>query len=74
MIEKDNEQLDLVDEMNWEDSDKVEKISLEEAGLEEENDHVHGVFHSNEGSLYNYLAWYYDDGSSIGCEFDGTLY
>lgn len=26
--------LDLVDEMNWEDSDKVEFISLEEAGLE----------------------------------------
>ena len=27
-------QLDLVDEMNWEDSPKVEKITLEEAGLE----------------------------------------
>ena len=26
--------LDLVDEMNWEDSDKVEFITLEEAGLE----------------------------------------
>lgn len=27
-------QLDLVDEMQWEDSEKVEFISLEEAGLE----------------------------------------
>ena len=29
-----NEYLDLVDEMEWEDSDKVEFITLEEAGLE----------------------------------------
>ena len=29
-----NECLDLVDEMEWEDSDKVEFITLEEAGLE----------------------------------------
>ena len=29
------ERIDLVDEMNWEDSDKVEIISLEEAGFEE---------------------------------------
>jgi hypothetical protein len=27
--------LDLVDEMNWEDCSKVEKITLEEAKLEE---------------------------------------
>lgn len=27
--------LDLVDEMAWEDSDKVEFISLEDAGLED---------------------------------------
>jgi hypothetical protein len=26
--------LDLVDEMEWEDSDKVEFLTLEEAGLE----------------------------------------
>jgi hypothetical protein len=26
--------LDLVDEMTWEDSDKVEFVSLEDAGLE----------------------------------------
>lgn len=29
-----NDYLDLVDEMQWEDSDKVEFITLEEAGLE----------------------------------------
>lgn len=29
-----NEYLDLVDQMEWEDSDKVEFITLEEAGLE----------------------------------------
>lgn len=29
------EELDLVDEMQWEDSDKVEFLTLEEAGLEE---------------------------------------
>lgn len=35
------ENLDLVDEMQWEDSDKVEFISLEEAGLENrDNDNV----------------------------------
>jgi hypothetical protein len=28
------EQLDLVDEMHWEDSDKIEFVSLEDAGLE----------------------------------------
>ena len=29
------EYLDLVDEMAWEDNDKVEFITLEEAGLED---------------------------------------
>lgn len=29
-----NGELDLVDEMEWEDSDKIEFISLEAAGLE----------------------------------------
>lgn len=29
-----NNHLDLVDEMQWEDSDKIEFISLEAAGLE----------------------------------------
>lgn len=63
-------QLDLVDEMEWEDCDKVEKITLEEAGLEETNDHVHGVYHSSAGSIYSYLAWYYDKDNNESCEFD----
>ena len=29
------DELDLVDEMAWEDSDKVEFLTLEDAGLEE---------------------------------------
>lgn len=33
-----NEPLDLVDEMEWENSDKVEFISLEDAGLENADD------------------------------------
>ncbi len=28
------EEFDLVDEMQWEDSDKIEFVSLEDAGLE----------------------------------------
>lgn len=63
----DKETFDLVDEMNWEDSDKVQRLTLEEAGLEEENDHVHGQFHSNLGSIYSYLDWFYDGAES---EFD----
>ena len=31
------EELDLVDEMQWEDCEKVKFISLEEAGLENED-------------------------------------
>jgi hypothetical protein len=55
--------LDLVDEMNWEDSDKVEKLSLEEAGLEElnPNDTVFAA------GIYSYLDWFYDGEMS---EFD----
>lgn len=58
------ENLDLVDEMNWEDCEKVEKISLEQAGLEEE------VLDDQEGSsqrnkvfsngIYSYTDWFYD--------------
>lgn len=60
------EELDLVDQMNWEDSDKVEMISLEEAGLEEapllEETHRCGyVFRSG---IVTYLDWFYDGDSS----------
>jgi len=55
-------QLDLVDEMNWEDSGKVEMISLEDAGLEEsalvEETHIHG--HVFRNGIHAYLDWFYD--------------
>jgi len=55
-------QLDLVDEMSWEDCDKVELIGLDEAGLEEPaletESHLHGrMFHSG---IHAYLNWFYD--------------
>lgn len=47
------EELDLVDEMNWEDSPKVEWLTLEEAGLEQvERDGVCGA----------QLAYYLEEG------------
>lgn len=54
--------LDLVDEMNWEDSDKVIVVSLDEAGLEEPaletESHLHGrMFYSG---IHAYLDWFYD--------------
>jgi hypothetical protein len=64
-MSKRNEQeiLDLVDEMDWEDSDKVEKVTLEEAGLEEWNE-TDNVFAAG---IYAYLNWFYDGEMS---EFD----
>ena len=54
--------LDLVDEMNWENSDKVESISLEEAGLEEaalaEETHLHG--HVFRNGIHAYLDWFFE--------------
>jgi hypothetical protein len=54
--------LDLIDEMQWEDSDKVNKISLLEAGFEElpleEETHLHGKVFRN--GIYAYLNWFYD--------------
>jgi hypothetical protein len=53
---------DLVDEMNWEDSDLVERISLEEAGVEEaslvEETHLHGVVFRS--GIHSYLDWFYE--------------
>jgi hypothetical protein len=69
-LENSIETFDLVDEMNWEDSDKVEKISLEEAGLEEEllTSEIEAksgtIFHQG---LLTYLDWFYDGEQS---EFD----
>ena len=52
--------LDLVQEMEWEDH--VEFVSLEEAGLEDNNDDepVHGQYLSVEGSIYSYTTWFHD--------------
>ena len=61
------EELDLVDEMNWEDSDKIDRISLESAGLEEEpfTDEIEAksgtVFRQG---ILTYLDWFYDGSSS----------
>jgi hypothetical protein len=57
-------QLDLVDEMQWEDV--VEFETLEEAGLEEStlDEPVHGQYLSCEGSIYSYTDWFYDNDSS----------
>jgi hypothetical protein len=49
--------IDLVDEMEWEDSDKIEKVTLEEAGLEERAQHSDECF--KEGIL-DYMQWFYD--------------
>lgn len=55
--------LDLVDEMQWEDI--VEFLSLEEAGFEEvDNTPLHGIYYSNEGSIYSYTEWFYDGDES----------
>lgn len=60
--------MDLVDEMQWEDVIPAEcMVSLVGAGLEEDDEHAHGIFHSNEGSIYSYTAWFYDgDESAFG--------
>jgi hypothetical protein len=55
--------LDLVDEMNWEDSDKVERFTLEEASLEESNP-MDVAFSC---SILAYCDWFYDGEQS---EFD----
>ena len=51
-------QLDLVDEMQWEDV--VEFDSLEEVGLEEENETDNSFKHG----ILSYLNWFYDGESS----------
>ena len=55
--------LDLVDEMNWEESDKEERLTLEEASLEESNP-MDAAFAC---SILAYCDWFYDGEQS---EFD----
>lgn len=58
-------ELDLVDEMEWEDSDKIEFVSLEEAGLEESHaEPVFGLEGSTFSSVYEYAEWFYDNDQS----------
>ena len=51
-----DEVLDLVDEMQWEDSPKVEKVTIEEAGFEESNHTIERYQYS----VYEYMEWFYD--------------
>jgi hypothetical protein len=62
MSVRNESELDLVDEMQWEDSDKVEFITLEEAGLENENSPTDECFKS---SICSYLEWFYDGDSGL---------
>jgi hypothetical protein len=48
--------IDLVDEMDWEDSENVSKLTIEEALFEEPNP-FDNCFKS---SIYTYLNWFYD--------------
>jgi len=58
-------EFDLVDEMQWEDvaAERGLMLTLEEAGLEESNDDepLHGIHHSNDGSIYGYTDWFYEE-------------
>ena len=57
--------LDLVDQMDWEDSDKIEFLSLEDAGLEESDEPAYGIDSDNAGgSIYSYTDWFYDGDES----------
>lgn len=55
---------ELVDLPSWEDAARERglMVSLEEAELEEYvHEHAHGIYHSNEGSIYSYTDWFYDN-------------
>jgi hypothetical protein len=55
--------LDLVEQMAWEDSGEVEVISLEQAGLEEQDSMpMFGMSDSERpaGGVVSYVEWFYD--------------
>ena len=54
-------QLDLVDEMQWEDV--VEFETLEEAGLEDEENPIDKCFAS---SIISYMDWFYEGSMEKG--------
>ncbi len=59
---------ELVDLPSWEDAARERglMVSLEEAGLEEYvHEHAHGIYHSNEGSIYSYTDWFYEDADTF---------
>lgn len=41
-----------------------ESVSFEDIGFEETDEPLHGIHHSNEGSIYSYTAWFYDSDES----------
>lgn len=66
-------ELDLVDQLAWEDSEEIEFISIEEAGLEEEAEQAaFGICdkeNNSTGGIYDTLLDFYDgDTSAAGFE------
>ena len=66
-------ELDLVEQLDWEDSEEIEFISIEEAGLEEEAEQavfgVCGKEVNSTGNIYDTLLFFYDgDTSAAGFE------
>ena len=39
-------------------------VSLDATGVEETDEPLHGIHHSNEGSIYSYTDWFYDSDES----------
>ena len=56
-----NKQLDLVDEMHWEDV--VDFETLEEAGLEDKENPIDKCF---AGSIISYMDWFYEGSMENG--------
>jgi hypothetical protein len=57
--------LDLVDEMEWEDRIEPQRwLTLEAAGLEESDEPLFGQHYCSDGSIYSYTEWFYDGDES----------
>ena len=58
--------LDLVEEMDWEDNEAIQWVSLEEAGLEEpHHEPVFGLQDSNGSSIEGYVEWWLEEDSAL---------
>lgn len=44
--------------------ESFERLEPEDLGLEENDEPAHGIFHGNEGSIYSYTNWFYDEDES----------